>query len=326
MSQQNTVGATSGNNIQLASATLDVWSKEILYKAQPNLKFETIAQQRTELGTLPGNKINFLKYNSLTGAAQLAETTPMVTDVLSTSTISISVFEQGKALAFTEYLLRSSFLNVMDNASTLLGMHYASSRDSLIRDTLLAGSNVKYSQAGGTAASRADLNVGSTFNVSLVRDAVEFLATNKAPKFNGDAYVCFVHPHQARYLRADPAWINVANYAAPENMMTGEIGRIEDVRFIETSQVPYVKAATQNIYFDGTWDGSTVTSLPANNATDSYRAVVVGDYAVGIADGLPVEMRDNGVVDFGRSHALAWYAIYGSGLIETAHSLILETA
>lgn len=323
--QQSTVGATSGDNIQLDNATLAVWSKEILWRAQPNLKFESIAQQRTELGTLPGNQINFLKYDSLSGDPQLSETATMDSDVLSTSTISINVYEQGKAVGFSEYLLRSSFLNLMDNASTALGMHYAVSRDNLIRDTLLAGANVIYSQNGGTAASRADLTTANTFNVNLIRDAVEFLATNKAPKFGGDAYVCFVHPHQARYLRADPAWINIANYAAATNLLKGEIGRIEDVRFVETSQVAYIPQGTQQIWADNKNTGNT-TTVAANNSTAVYRSVIVGDYAVGIADGLPVEMRDNGVVDFGRKHALAWYAIYGAGLIETAHSCILETA
>jgi len=169
------------------------------------------------------------------------------------------------------------------------------------------------------------LTVGSVFNVDLIRAAVETLATNKAPKFDLDAYVCFVHPHQARYLRADSAWINVANYAAPTNMLTGEIGRIEDVRFIETTQVAYIKQNTQDIWADGE-DTNINTGLAANAATDVYRAAIVGMNAVGLAVALPVELRDNGVEDFGRTHSLAYYGIWGAGLIETGHSLILETA
>ncbi len=204
-------------------------------------------------------------------------------------------------------------------------MHYAVNRDGLIRDALYTGANVKYSQKGQVAASRADLVAGSTFDVNLVRDAAEFLATNKAPKFNGDAYICFVHPHQGRTLRSDPAWIDVRIYAQPDQIFNGEIGRIEDVRFIETTNVAYILVNTQNIYTDGTNSGAT-TALPANAATNVYRSVVVGDYAVGLAESLPVEMRDNGVEDFGRKHSLAYYGIWGAGLIETGFSLILETA
>jgi N4-gp56 family major capsid protein len=321
----NSVAASTGNFVQLNNAILTVWAKDILFQAQPQLRFESVCQHQTELNVLPGNLINFLKFNSLTGSPALVETTVMSTDTMSTSTIGITVTEQGKAVSVSEYLLRSSFVNIMDRASTLLGMHYAKGRDALIRDALLAGTNVLWSQHGGAATSRANLTANSTFDVNLCRDAAETLSINKAPKFNGDAYVCFVHPHQGRTLRADPAWIDVRVYAQPDQIFNGEIGRVEDIRFIETTQVPLIKQNTQNIWADGS-DTGTTTSLPANTATDVYRSIVVGDFAVGIAESLPVEMRDNGVVDFGRTHALAYYGIWGAGIIESAFSVILETA
>jgi N4-gp56 family major capsid protein len=323
-SQINIAGTTSGDFIKLDNVLLDVYTKEILFKAQPNLRFESVAIKKTDLQAQPGNTLKFLRYNSLSGKDTLAETDTIVTDVLSTNTVAITVAEKAKALQFSEFLLRTAITDVLSDAAMLLGMHYAKNRDALIRDALMAGANVKYSQAGGAATSRANLNAGSVFDVNLIRDAVEFLATNKAPKF-GDAYVCFVHPHQARFLRADGAWVNVQNYASPENMLTGEIGRIEDVRFIETTMVQYIKKSTQDIWADGEDTGDN-TTIAANTATDVYRACVVGDYSVGLAEGLPVEMRDNGVQDFGRKHSLAYYGIWGAGLIETGHSLILETA
>ena len=50
-----------------------------------------------------------------------------------------------------------------------------------------------------------------------------------------------------------------------------------------------------------------------------------GDNAYGWAEALPVEMRDGGIEDFGRSHSLAWYSIMGAGIIEEDNILILET-
>jgi hypothetical protein len=40
---------------------------------------------------------------------------------------------------------------------------------------------------------------------------------------------------------------------------------------------------------------------------------------------LPVELRDGGILDFGREHALAWYAIYGLGLITDQSVVLAET-
>jgi hypothetical protein len=51
------------------------------------------------------------------------------------------------------------------------------------------------------------------------------------------------------------------------------------------------------------------------NAADVYESIMIGDNAFGHAISLPVELRDGGVLDFGREHALAWYAIWGLGII-----------
>jgi N4-gp56 family major capsid protein len=322
MSQENIAGATSGDYIQLDNVILDVYSKEIYFKAQPNLRFESIAVHRSELGAMPGNKIKFLRYNSLGGSSQLVETVPIITDVLSSATIEITVSEQGKAVSMSEFLMRSAITDVLSDAATLLGMHYAKSRDAMIRDALMGNTNVLYAK---DKATRADLDADDVFNVDLVREIVENMATQKAPKFNGDAYIGFIHPRQARFLRKDGAWVNVNLYASPENILNGEIGRIEDVRFIETTMVPLVKKNTQQIWADNEDTGKT-TVVAANADTDVYRAVFVGDNAVGMAESLPVEMRDNGVEDFGRKHSLAYYGIWGAGLIETGHSFIAETA
>jgi N4-gp56 family major capsid protein len=236
------------------------------------------------------------------------------------------VTEHIRAVSLTEYLLRSALTDCLADATTVLGQFYAKNRDALVRDTILGSAgSLLYSQAGGTTTTRAGLAATSTFNVDLIRDAVETLATNKAPKFGGDAYVCFVHSHQAKYLRKDSAWISVQYYANPANLLTGEIGRIEDVRFIETTQIPYIAkgAGSQAIYADGEDTGATATG---NANTAVYRAIIVGDWAVGLAEALPVELRDNGVEDYGRKHSVGYYGIWGAGAIETGHMAILETA
>jgi N4-gp56 family major capsid protein len=129
----------------------------------------------------------------------------------------------------------------------------------------------------------------------VVKDAVETLATKNVPRL-GETYVAFVHPHQSRQLRDDPEYMEVTKYAAPGNFMLGEIGRLNDVVFIETTQVTnnFVSGSSGPIY---------------------YNALVIGDNAFGHAISLPVELRDGGILDFGREHALAWYAIWGLGLI-----------
>jgi hypothetical protein len=57
-----------------------------------------------------------------------------------------------------------------------------------------------------------------------------------------------------------------------------------------------------------------------------YEGVIFGDSAYGVADATPVEMRDNGITDFGRKHGLAWYGIFGSVILEDDFIVRFESA
>jgi N4-gp56 family major capsid protein len=358
--QQNIVGGSTGNYVNLANVVLDVYSQEIMFKSQPVLRFESVVVQKEDLSVNPGGRIAFLLYNAMNGPSAIAETSTIDTETMSTSLRYISVGEHARAIGVSELLLRQSITDVLSDASAILGQHYAKARDQLIRDAFYTSPNTTFGD--GTVATRSVLTTGATglMSMTTIRNGVEILATNKAPKFNGDAYVCFVHPHQGRYLRQDSGWLSVVQYGDPTRVYNGEIGRIEDVRFIETTMIQVIKARsgssgtfksvvrtdaqtelyrdlTAGINGDGTVNLSNVaqTGVAAGNGSrpdtdfptvDTYRAILCGDNSVGLAQSLPVEMRDNGVEDFGRKHSLAYYCIYGAGRIEDGHAMILETS
>ena len=307
----------------LSPAVQTIWSKEILFQAMPILRFEQFAVKKTELGVTPGLTVHFMRYNNLAPASQLVEGVAMSTVALTASQFDITVAEQGFAVAVTELLLNASFDDIMATAARLLGRNMALYLDSSARNTLLLASSKLYGynkfalanavrtplspyDHGTPATSRAALGAGNySFTTAVVKDAVETLATKNVPRL-GETYVCFVSPHQSRQLRDDPEYIEVTKYAAPGNFMLGEIGRLSDCVFIETTQV-----------YAGYYTG---TSTPL-----FYDSVVVGDNAFGHAISLPVELRDGGIIDYGREHRLAWYAIWGLGLITDQSVVVCET-
>jgi N4-gp56 family major capsid protein len=200
-------------------------------------------------------------------------------------------------------LLNASFDDVMASASRLLGRNMALYLDGQARDTLLTGTSQVFGytpETTRTAISPYDLGTVGTgvggesawLSPGAVKDGVETLASKNVPRL-GETYVCFVHPHQSRRLRDHPEFIEVTKYAAPGNFMLGEIGRLYDAVFIETTQV----------------------QKRAGGSGDVYDALMIGDNAFGHAISLPVELRDGGIIDFGREHALAWYSIWGLGKI-----------
>jgi N4-gp56 family major capsid protein len=309
-------GYTGANN-QLGQAIQTIWSKEILFQAMPILRFEQFAVKKTELGVQPGLTINFMRYNNLPNASQLVEGVRLQTVALTASQFSITVAEQGFAVSVTELLLNASFDDVMASASRLLGRNMAQYLDFSARNTLLLASSAifGYTQAApqnrtsqspydiGTAATSVGTLTGTNyFTPPLVKDAVQTLASKNVPRL-GETYVCFLHPSQSRRLRDTPEFIEVTKYAAPGNFALGEIGRLYDCVFIETTQVNQAKDTS----------GST---------SNYYQSIFIGDNAFGHAISLPVELRDGGVLDFGREHALAWYSIWGLGLI-TDYSVVI---
>ena len=319
-------GLAGGDSVQLTNHVRAVYSKEIEFTAMPIMKFLQFAKVKTELGTQPGLTIQMMTYNNLTKGGSLTEGVRMGTQALSSTMKSITVGERGNAVAVTELALRTSFTDIMADAVTLLGRDMAIVLDCELRDTAVAGgagTSVIYGRKAGAAKieARASIAVGANeLSVASIKDAVEILATNNAPKFGGNFYICFVHPHQSRTLRDDAAWIEASKYGAPEQLFTGEIGRIDDVRFIETTLMPNGACGVSDNAYKAALANAGVASA------DVYQAIVMGEDYLGYAVGLPVELRDNGVTDFGREHQLGWYAIWGTGILSPDRAVVIETA
>jgi N4-gp56 family major capsid protein len=223
--------------------------------------------------------------------------------------------------------------------------------DKLSRDTLYSATSTIYGEdrsnlsavnnwyaagnlpAGSGTTARANMTGNFFLTPRTVKDAVETLSTKNIPRL-GETYVAFVHPHQSRKLRDMPEFIEVTKYAAPGNFMLGEIGRLYDTVFIETTQVRKVAGGAGASYVGDvavagtvTPGGGYVTPAEFNGAggADRYDAIFIGDNAFGHAISLPVELRDGGILEFGREHALAWYSIFGLGLITDQAVVIAET-
>ena len=353
--------AYSGSNSSLNQAIQTIWSKEILFQAMPILRFEQFAVKKTELGVAPGLRVNFLRYkNFAVDPTPLTEGVRMTTNALTAEQIAITVAEHGYAVAVSELLLNASFDDVMASASRLLGRHMAQYLDVQARNTLSAATSAVFGydrsgitggaftnyDEGDVATQFSDLDGNFKLTTAAIKDAALTLAGKNIHRI-GETYVQFVHPKQSRDIRSNPEFIEVTKYAAPGNFMLGEIGRLYDVVFIETTQVNSFAASsvidytssvgapssqsgvpvTANTYPGGggnpeAVDAGSTAANPAGGSNGTvqsgatvYESIMIGDNAFGHAISLPVELRDGGVLDFGREHALAWYAIWGLGVI-----------
>lgn len=314
-------GLFNGDGKKLNNAVLDVYSLDIMHNAQGVMRYEDFAVMRTDLMRVPGETVKFTTYSDIERGGAITEGVSLEGRSMQTSEVSVTVTEYGNAIKVSEKLLQLAWDDVLSEASVLLGRDYAVVRDLDIRDKLVASGSTLFADANSAGHDAlGDVTAGDKLDIETLRNGIESLQTVNAPKFMDDFYVCLVHPHQAAYLRRDPDWVNAHNYARTRNLFTGEIGRWEDVVFITTTHQGNGVAGATEAGYETALDGT------GHNGIDLYRATLLADQAYAVCDALPVELRDNGVEDFGRLHGLAWYGIWGCGVLKPNHIVHMISA
>ena len=315
----------SSTAVKLINSLSPVLSKEILFMSEPVYTFYNFAARKTELLVSPGNEIRMLTYNNLKISEPLEEGKHIKTQTLSSSVKKITVVEHGTAVMITEAAIRFSFVNELEIAIRQLSRNYVMTIEKELRDVAVKGgvgtSKIFGRQKGGAKLTdRAELATDvNTLTVTTIKDAVEVLATNNAPKVNGQYYICICSPHQARTLRDDPEWIDASHYGAPEQIFNGELGRIEDVRFIVTTMMPSGAVGENELGYVADLKGA------GKDGVDVYQAVIFGEDYYALAESLAPEIRTDDTEDFGREVKIAWYGIWGTDVLNPTHGVVVET-
>lgn len=330
----NYMGAADAGStiIGIPDAILKVHTNDMLFDAMPRMRFDQFAVVRTDLTREPGDTIVFTKLGNLPRGKKLTEDENLVRKTLGRSKIQITVDEWGNAVGLTSKFQTLSFMDEMENASISLGRDYARETDIMLRDAVFSGTQTYL--AGGKTAQK-DLTVNDTLSLDDFDDVIEVLATANVGKYadsNGEYFVCYLHPHQAKPIRKQ--MIPVRQYTYPELIFKGEIGEYNGIRSIETSHCPNGAAPSTldayGQYVDPAHDPTLVAAYEyasgETNAVNLYKCVVFGERAYGWAVALPVELREDPFTDFGRKKGLAWYAIQGAGKINDENIVVVITA
>lgn len=227
---QTTLLATDGNNLSAEMKTF--YDMTLIDEASAQLVHDQFGQKRP-IPKNGGKTIEFRKFSSLAKA-----TTPITEGVtpsgnkLDVSTITATVAQYGDYIVQSDILELTALDNTILEATKILGKQAGLTLDTVVRDILVAGTNVQYC---GGKNSRSNLAAGDTISVMEIQKAVASLRAMNAPTINGD-YVAIIHPFVAYDLMRDPEWIDSHKYANPDNLYTGEIGKVAGVRFVQTSE------------------------------------------------------------------------------------------
>lgn len=231
------------------------YDMRLIDEASPMLVHEQFGQKRP-IPQGGGKTVNFRRFSPLAKATTaLTEGVTPSGSSLSVSNISAIVAQYGDYVVQSDVLELTAVDNTILETTKLLGRQAGLTMDTIVRNALLLGTNKSYApkyvaDTNGNlveteVTKTADLDTSAKLTVDVVQRVVAKLRAQNAPTIGGD-YVCIIHPYVAYDLMRDPEWIDAHKYATPENLYTGEIGKMAGVRFVQSTEAKIDKGGSDN--------------------------------------------------------------------------------
>lgn len=277
-------------------------SSKIRYASIAQCKFMQFVSAEPGYGKQKGESITIQRIANVTEPTdgRLAEAQRIPEDDFTITTIAITVSEWGRAIPFTSFAQDLSKLNLENGVQRKLRDQMKLVMDKAaatafkagqIKAVALTSTSIQF-DTGGAATAPAVSNL-KLFHVEAIRDYL--YNTLLAEPYDGEDYVCLLNTKAKRGLMNDANWVDWVKYTTPEKKYMGEIGKVENVRFVEVNN----NNALSNAIGTGGVCGE---------------AVFFGSDAVAMAVALDPELRAQSA-DFGRANSVAWYGILEFGQI-----------
>lgn len=313
---QTTLLNTTGNDLSPEMKTF--YDKTLITMAEPYLVHDQFGQKRP-IPKRGGKTIEFRKFSSLGKATTaITEGVTPAGNKLDVTSKTATVSQYGDYIVQSDVLELTAIDNTIVEATKLLASQAGRTMDTIVRNELVGGTNVLY---GGDATSRATLANTDLMTLDLVFKAATILKQNNAPTIDG-SYVAIIHPHVAHDLmvasKADGTWIDVHKYASPDNIYNGELGKIGNVRFVETTEAKI-------------WNDSTCPSNGSSGKYSVYATLVLGADAYGVTEieggGLQHIVKQLGYGDdpLNQRSSIGWKAIKTAKRLVEEYMVRIET-
>ena len=238
--------------------------------------------------------------------ARLVEGRRIGEDDITLTTIAITVAEWGRAIPYTslsEDLGKFSPKGMIqkklkDQMGLVMDTGAATAFKTAKVKAIPTAASTLVMDTDGTASTQALANLG-VYHVERIRDYM--YSTLRIPML-GDSYVCLASTKALRGIKDDSAWEEWHKYTDKEAKFTGEVGKIEKIRFIETNH------------------SDALSSAKGLNSVLG-EAVFFGEDAVAMAVAEDPHLRIMSPGDYGRQKGVAWYGILEFGIIwDTANA------
>lgn len=278
-------------------------SAKIRMAAIAETKFMQFVNPEPGYGKKQGESLNITRVSNVSVPSDdtLNENVRIPEDEISLSTQSITVAERGRAIPYTSLSVDLTHFDLANAIQSKLRDQLSLTMDAVAATAFKAGMIKAIPQAlstttfdtDGTASTAAASNL-NMYHIEQIRDYM-FGTLNMKP-YVGDDYVCLLSYKAKRGIFNDPNWRDWQKYTDPSKKFNGEVGRIENIRFVEVNNTG---------------------ALSATKGTGSVlgEAVFFGADPVVMAVAEDPHLRAKESEDYGRSKGVAWYGIYGFGQV-----------
>lgn len=234
------------------------YDRNLLESAKTKFVHANYGQKRS-IPKNNGKKVEFRRWTNFDPALVVPGLTEGVTpdgQSLAQTNVEATVKQYGAYVEVSDLLKTTSYDDVMEGSTDLLGEQLGTGIEWVTRDEMNSGTTVQY--AGGNA-SRIAIDSTDIISTTEIRKAVRTLKKNKARPFTRaggkEHFVAIVSPDAVYDLQSDPLWQDVSKYSNAEQIYSGEIGRIFGVVFVESTEAKVFKQSVLNAV-----NASTTTS------------------------------------------------------------------
>lgn len=280
-------------------------SSKIRMASIKEAKFMQFVKPEEGYGKKKGENVTVTRVSNVSVPSDdsLDELARIPEDTLSLSTQAISVVERGRAIPYTKLSVDLAHFDLQSAIQKKLKDQLKLRMDIAAASKFKAGKILAIPtgisettfETDGAASNTAASNL-NMYHVESIRDYM-YSTLNIAPYVDDD-YVCIMITQAKRGLLRDPAWVDWKKYTDPSAKFNGEVGRVENIRFVETN------------YTSSLADGLGTGDIMGEAVFFGEDPVVMA-----VAEDPHLIAEENVGHDFGRAKSVAWYGIYGFGQI-----------
>jgi N4-gp56 family major capsid protein len=225
--------ATAGVNA-LTAEQAEYYQRVMLERLLPELVYMKYGEKKN-IPKNAGAVTSFRRLNSL-AVSTTALTEGVTPDGvnLDISKLSATVSEYGNWTKISEFINLVGLDPLMTEVSELMGENAGESIDTIVRDIIYAGTNVKYA---GAATSRVTVAATDKITALDILKVRRTLRRNKVKPIpipgGGRGYLAFAHTDVAMDLMQTQEWKDQNTYVDTKNREDGILGKMYGIYFME---------------------------------------------------------------------------------------------